>query len=641
MRKSAGEIILTLTETNEMGAGTTSSQELPARPKSSTAKEKESSYKEWRIIILGLLAPLLKDNDKFVNSDGVTPKFIAHPDGVVRITVPEKHWKYLNVRQYKIARSLIRLTDECIKRWLTAGKIERAPPNCPINNPLLVAPKFDKEGNVCGIRICLDSRPINKYMNEDDVFNIPIIADEINRFANKKFFGEFDLAEAYTQFRVQPESRMFTAFTWQGEQYQFVGCPYGLKHIPSLFQRFMVRLFSDMPFVYPYIDNLPFASDTWEEHNLHARLIVERLNSVGIRIKPSSINLCNSEISILGHLIDSRGVHIDPSKQKAIMEWTLPYSGQELATVMGLGTFLRAHIRDYATITAPLEDLKKQKVIEWNDMTLRHWKLFKQAIATAPFLKFPNLNNPQGVAVDTSRTGVGGVLYEMSYNEKGELITDITPNNIIMIVSKKLNETQRRYFTYKQELWGLVYCLRKFHSWIWGHRDVTVFVDHRPLVHLLTQQTLSNALQSWIDVILNYDLKIQYRPGIMHVIPDALSRMYARAYRDRQTWGTLSNIQFLMCIRDMVAEANSTQNIIDAESSEVKIKDSLVSLKAPKEKRPHRFRLADGQSSSGGGSTHAPLHDNTHLHLDNNNSSSSVNDVTHYNEIENRFAQRD
>ena len=47
----------------------------------------------------------------------------------------------------------------------------------------------------------------------------------------------------------------------------------------------------NLPFVYPYTDNLPFASKTWQEHCEHARLIIERLNSVGIRIKPSSINI--------------------------------------------------------------------------------------------------------------------------------------------------------------------------------------------------------------------------------------------------------------------------------------------------------------------------------------------------------------
>ena len=492
-----------------------------------------------------LLEKIIKENEQFVTDDGETPRFICHPEGVVHISVPAEKWHLLRQRQYKIAEALLHLTDECIRRWYKAGKIKDAPAGCIFNNPLLVAPKYDKSGEVCGIRICLDARELNKYMTNDDKFELPKVSDVLQTFANGKFFGEFDLKEAYTQFQVAADSQKYLAFTWKGRQYVFAGCPYGLRHIPSLFQRFMVNLFSDMPFVYPYIDNLPFASATWEEHCEHARLIIERLNSVGIRIKPSSINLCHSEIIILGHLVDERGIHLDPSKQKAILEWTLPRTGQELGTAMGLATFLRTHIRHFADITASLESLKKEKVITWTAKTTSDWELLKKAIATAPFLKFPDLNNPLGVAVDTSRTGIGGVLYELKSLLNGDIDYDIHPDNIIMIVSKKLNETQRRYFTYKQELWGLVYCLRKFHQWIWAHPDVTVFVDHRPLIHLLNQQSLSHALQSWLDVILNYDLKIRYRPGVMHVIPDAVSRMYANAYVDATlTWGTVSNIKF-------------------------------------------------------------------------------------------------
>ena len=83
---------------------------------------------------------------------------------------------------------------------------------------------------------------------------------------------------------------------------------------------------------------------------------------------------------------------------------------------------------------------------------------------------------------------------------------------------------------YKKELWALIYCLRKFHTFIHGRRDVTVLTDHKPLIHILKQQNLSTALQQWLDVLLDYDLTIKYRPGILHVVPDALSRMYMSSY---------------------------------------------------------------------------------------------------------------
>ena len=76
-----------------------------------------------------------------------------------------------------------------------------------------------------------------------------------------------------------------------------------------------------MPYVYPYIDNIVFASKTWEEHEEHAKAIIDRLTSVSLTIKASSVNLGNSEIRILGHLINEQGIGLDPEKKRLILSW--------------------------------------------------------------------------------------------------------------------------------------------------------------------------------------------------------------------------------------------------------------------------------------------------------------------------------
>jgi transposase InsO family protein len=315
-----------------------------------------------------------------------------------------------------------------------------------------------------------------------------------------------------------------------------------IKHIPSHFQRFITHLFLDMPYVYPYIDNIVFASKTWEEHEKHAQAIIERLTSVALTIKPNSVNLGNSEIRILGHLINAHGIGLDPEKKRLILSWPLPSTGADLASFLGLGTYLRDHVRHYADITAPLESIKKQKEIKWNESLKRSFELVKRAFSTAPFLKFPNFNNKFAIATDASWIGVGAVLYQPD-----DADDTITPNNIVAICSKKLSETQQRYPIYKKELWAIVYALRKFHSYIWGRPDTVILTDHKPLIHMLNQTNMSVALQQWLDVILGYNLKVKYRPGLLHVMPDALSRMYYGSYNKdvKSVWGTFDNIKFI------------------------------------------------------------------------------------------------
>ena len=149
----------------------------------------------------------------------------------------------------------------------------------------------------------------------------------------------------------------------------------------------------------------------------------------------------------------------------------------------------------------------------------------------------PDFDKPFAVATDASNAGVGGVLYQPSPDGDGA----ITPDNIVMICSKILNPSQRNYSVYKKELFAIVYCLRKFHSYLYG-RHFDLYTDHKPLTYMFVSETLSVPLQQWLDVIVSYSFQIHHRDGILNVLPDALSRVYAGQY-EQSTWGIPKHIQ--------------------------------------------------------------------------------------------------
>lgn len=524
--------------TDEFGVGSIPPQELPTRPSTTTPQELEQEYAEMRGRILEHLAPLLK-----VNAD--IKGFCSDPEAVLRFSIAEEHRDRLYTRQYPLADVWTNMIKEVIERWKKAGKVIRAPPGCRYNSPLLAVPKKDKDGKLTGCRVCIDLRQVNKYLVENDRFQIPFIPDMLKSLANKSIFAQVDCSEAYFQWKTAEGSQEYTAFTWQGEQWMFAAAPFGIKPMPSLFQRFISRLFADMPFVVAYIDNIAWGSRNWEEHLSHGVAIMERLNSVNLRIKPDCVSIGQSQIALLGHVINAKGVGIDPEKRDTMMNWKPPAGGEGLASFLGLGTYLRDHVRHYADITAPLEAAKKRPTIDWengeNENLLRHFNLVKRAFANAPFLVPPDFSKPFVVATDASQLGLGGVLYQPD-----DEAHTITKDNIVAICSHQLNATQQRYPVYKKELWALVYCLRKFHSYIYGKRNVYVYTDHKPLVYILHQKTMAQALQQYVDVIMDYDLIITYRPGILHILPDALSRMFTSTYDDDSvTWGTVPNVRFL------------------------------------------------------------------------------------------------
>jgi hypothetical protein len=510
---------------SDVGAGTIPDEEQPIRMSlmSSSFHALENANK--RAILMDKLSPYLDINQNLTG-------FCSLSESIIKLDVAPEALSKLYRRQYKIPQMLVAAANEVVQRWIASGKVILAPVNCPYNNPLMVAPKKDEHGKLTGIRVCIDPRPLNAALLSNDRFPLPLIRDTLQVFGGCSLFGEFDLSEAYLQFLLHPDSRPLTAFTWNGQQYMFMGVPFGLTPVSSIFQRVMSHIFRDIQFTFPYIDNLPFASKTWDEHTDHAIVILDRLNKVNLKVKPSSVKVGYSGIKCLGHMVSVDGISMDPDKVLAINDWTLPCTGVELQSFLGFVTFIRHHVRHFADLTAPLEAVKYSKIIEWTPLLLEHFNVTKNAVSSAPFLQYPDYTRPFHIATDASNTGVGGVLFQPSV--PGEYIT---AHNIVAICSKKLTDSQRRYAAYKKELWGVVYSLRQFHAYVWGRGDLVLITDHKPLTYIFSSTQLSPALQQWLDVILDYDFKIIHRDGILHVMPDQLSRMYSAIYSRMQYWG--------------------------------------------------------------------------------------------------------
>jgi len=65
-------------------------------------------------------------------------------------------------------------------------------------------------------------------------------------------------------------------------------------------------------------------------------VILKRLRSAGLKLKPEKCVLFQKSVSFLGHVVSDGGIKTNPEKINAVAEWSVPKSLRELRAFLGL-----------------------------------------------------------------------------------------------------------------------------------------------------------------------------------------------------------------------------------------------------------------------------------------------------------------
>nr|GFA04430.1 putative reverse transcriptase domain-containing protein [Tanacetum cinerariifolium] len=151
-------------------------------------------------------------------------------------------------------------------------------------------------------RMCINYRELNK-LTVKNRYPLPRIEDLFDQLQGSRVYSKIDLRSGYHQLRVREEDIPKTAFRTRYGHYEFQVMPFGLTNAPA--------------------------------------------------------------VQLLGHVIDSKGIHVDPTKVEAIKDWESPKTPTEIRQFLGLVGYYRRFIKEAA------------------------FQLLKQKLCGAPILALP------------------------------------------------------------------------------------------------------------------------------------------------------------------------------------------------------------------------------------------------------------
>ena len=124
---------------------------------------------------------------------------------------------------------------------------------------------------------------------------------------------------------MEEADRCKTAFSTAQGLFEFNVMPVGLTNAPATFQRLMELVLAGLQWetCLIYLDIIIYAS-TFEQHLSRLRTAFDRLQSSGLKLKPSKCSFCCPSVPYLGQIVSASGLQPDPDKLRAVESFPVP-----------------------------------------------------------------------------------------------------------------------------------------------------------------------------------------------------------------------------------------------------------------------------------------------------------------------------
>ena len=333
-----------------------------------------------------------------------------------------------------------------------------------------IVPILKPDGKV---RICGNYAVTVNQIAKGDAYPIPNINELYNKLSGGVIYSKLDLSHAYQQLVLDDESRKYTTINTSKGLFEYTRLPFGINAAPGIFQRTMENLLSQIPMTTVYLDDILIAGKTVEEHDKHLKMVLDKLQQHGKKLKKSKCMLMKTSIEYLGRKLDADGIHLTGKKFVGVQNAVPPKNVSELRSFLRLINYYHKFLNNLSTILSPLYELLKENVKwNWSEPPQTAFDKCKEMLKSSTLLVHYNPDLPLLLNCDASPVGIACIM------------SHVMPDNTerpIMYASRTLQTAEKNYSQLEREALAIVYGIKYFHKYLAG-RKFTVVTDHKPLL---------------------------------------------------------------------------------------------------------------------------------------------------------------
>jgi len=280
--------------------------------------------------------------------------------------------------------------------------------------PAILVPKKSLDGKP-KYRFSVHFRNLN-VLRKFNPYPLPAMDEAASTLFGSKYFSVLDCFSGFLQVSIKEGHRERTAFTVPSGHYEFTGLPFGLASSPSNFQRLMDTVLKNLVGTefYIYLDDCVISSSTAEEHTGRLKHILQRFDKANLQLHPGKCVIVQPNFKYLGFELSDKGVSVTADKVEAIKGYPKPKNARDVRAFIGLASFYRRFVPNFAETTKPLTALTlKNQEFTWGQSQQEALDNLKLKLSTTPVLAFPDFSLPFILTTDASKLTVAAVLSQV------------------------------------------------------------------------------------------------------------------------------------------------------------------------------------------------------------------------------------
>ena len=292
-----------------------------------------------------------------------------------------------------------------------------------ISNPVLVEKKKDEPAIVKVWRMCIDFINLNKACPKDP-FPLPRIDQVIDSTAGCELLSFIDAYSGFHQIPLNQKDQIKTAFITPYGAYCYRVMCFGLRNAGATYQRCMQKcLQSQMSKnVQVYVDDIVIK--TKEKRTLLEDLeeTFANLRKYRLKLNPDKCTFSVPAGKLLGFLVSSRGIEVNPAKIRAIEIMKLPTCLKDVQKFTECLASLSQFVSRLGEKALPLYQLmKKSTGFTWTPQADSAFNDLKRMLSTAPVLASPLPNDPMLLYIAATNRVVSVVIV-VEHEEEGKTV---------------------------------------------------------------------------------------------------------------------------------------------------------------------------------------------------------------------------